>query len=53
MYTKRLTTFPLEAICTNGTNGTKAALTNGDQFTNGTIGEGVLTIGVCLEILEV
>jgi len=30
----------------------KATLTNDDQFTNGTIGEGVLTIGICLCILE-
>ena len=30
----------------------KATLRNGDQFTNGTIGEGVLTIGICLCILD-
>ena len=30
----------------------KATLTNGNQFTNGTIGEGVLTIGICLRILD-
>jgi len=30
----------------------KATLTNSDQFTNGTIGEGVLTIGICLCTLD-
>ena len=30
----------------------KATLTNGDQFTNGTIGEGVLMIGICLCMLD-
>ena len=30
----------------------KATLTNGDQFTNGTIGEGVLAIGICLCTLD-
>jgi len=30
----------------------KATLTNGDQFTNGTIGEGVLTIGICLCVMD-
>ena len=38
------------SIRTNGTN-RKASLTNGDIFTNGTIGEGFLTIGICLCIL--
>jgi len=30
----------------------KATLTNGDQFTNGTIDEDVLTIDICLCILN-
>ena len=30
----------------------KATLTTGDQFTNGTISEDVLTIGICLCILD-
>ena len=39
------------SIRTNGAN-RKASLTNGDFFTNGTIGEGFLTIGICLCILD-
>ena len=35
------------SIRTNGAN-RKASLTNNDFFTNGTIGEGFLTIGICL-----
>ena len=35
------------SIRTNGAN-RKASLTNGDFFTNGTIGDGFLTIGICL-----
>ena len=35
------------SIRTNGAN-RKASLTNGDLFTNGTIGDGFLTIGICL-----
>jgi len=31
----------------------KASLTYGNQFTNGTIGEGVLTIGICLCVLDI
>ena len=38
------------SIRTNGAN-RKASLTNGDFFTNGSIGEGFLTIGICLCIL--
>jgi len=30
----------------------KGNLTNGDQFTIGTIGEGALMIGICLCILD-
>ena len=39
------------SIRTNGAN-RKASLTNGDFFTNGSIGEGFLTIGICLCILD-
>ena len=39
------------SIRTNGAN-RKASLTNGDFFTSGTIGEGFLTIGICLCILN-
>ena len=39
------------SIRTNGAN-RKASLTNGDFFTNGTIGEGFLTIGICLCLLD-
>ena len=39
------------SIGTNGANH-KASLANGDFFTNGTIGEGFLTIGICLCILD-
>ena len=39
------------SIRTNGAN-RKASLTNGDLFTNGTIGEDLLTIGICLCILD-
>ena len=35
------------SIRTNGAN-RKASLTNGDLFTNGIIGDGFLTIGICL-----
>ena len=42
-----------EELCirTNGAN-RKTSLTNGDFFTNGTSGEGFLTIGICLCILD-
>ena len=39
------------SIHTNGAN-RKASLTNGDFFTNGTIGDRFLTIGICLCILD-
>ena len=39
------------SIRTNGAN-CKTSLKNGDFFTNGTIGEGFLTIGICLCILD-
>ena len=39
------------SIRANGAN-RKASLTNGDFFTNGTVGEGFLTIGICLCILD-
>ena len=39
------------SIRTIGVN-RKDSLTNGDFFTNGTIGEGFLTIGICLCILD-
>ena len=39
------------SIRTNGANH-EASLTNGDFFTNGTIGDGFLTIGICLCILD-
>ena len=39
------------SIRTNGANH-KAPLTNDDFFTNGIIGEGFLTIGTCLCILD-
>ena len=40
-----------DASFSNGAN-RKASLTNGDFFTKGSIGEGFLTIGICLCILN-
>ena len=53
-YTNRLTTFQLDSICTNGTNGTnrQGYFDEWRSFTNGAIGEGVLTIGICLCIMD-
>ena len=39
------------ASFSNGEN-REASLTSGDFFTNGSIGEGFLTIGICLCILD-
>ena len=54
-YTNRLTTFhwnrfvPMVPVAPID----KATLTYGNQSTNGRIGEGVLTIGICLCVLDI